>query len=248
MRSTRARSSTDGTDLVELVAVAITRGGVGLRAIDMVDVPWSRSPADPDEARRLAASVPEARIAQLQANRVDDGFYSTFVVRRLSKPLTRVALRLGWTPNAITLISFAVGIAAAGGVRGGRPVGARPRGGPAAAQPDHRLRRRRGGPGHPALLGPRRVARRVDRPRQGVPRVRRPGLRGVPLRGRHLVAGGGPRRAPDDPAHVRLRLLARPADARGVRAHPQTSACPTTAPPARPGAGRSAVRWRCPPA
>ena len=80
----------------------------------MVDVPWSRSPADPDEARRLAASVPEARIAQLQANRVDDGFYSTFVVRRLSKPLTRVALRLGWTPNAITLISFAVGIAAAG--------------------------------------------------------------------------------------------------------------------------------------
>lgn len=105
--------ATTGTDLVELVAVAITRGGVSLRAVGMVDVPWSRSPADPDEARRLAESVPDARIAQLQANRVDDGFYSTFVVRRLSKPLTRVALRLGWTPNAITLISFGVGIAAA---------------------------------------------------------------------------------------------------------------------------------------
>jgi Family of unknown function (DUF5941)/CDP-alcohol phosphatidyltransferase len=105
--------ATTGTDLVELVAVAITRGGVGLRAVGMVDVPWSRSPADPDEARRLAVSVPDERIAQLQANRVDDGFYSTFVVRRLSKPLTRAALRLGWTPNAITLISFAVGIAAA---------------------------------------------------------------------------------------------------------------------------------------
>lgn len=102
-----------GTDLVELVAVAITRGGVSLRAVGMVDVPWSRSPDDPDEARRRAESVPDARIAQLQANRVDDGFYSTFVVRRLSKPLTRAALRLGWTPNAITLISFAVGIAAA---------------------------------------------------------------------------------------------------------------------------------------
>jgi Family of unknown function (DUF5941)/CDP-alcohol phosphatidyltransferase len=105
--------TTTGTDLVELVAVAITRGGVGLRSVGMVDVPWSRSPADPDEASRLAASVPDERIAQLQANRVDDGFYSTFVVRRLSKPLTRVALRLGWTPNAITLISFAVGIGAA---------------------------------------------------------------------------------------------------------------------------------------
>jgi hypothetical protein len=104
---------TDGSDLVELVALAVTRGGISLRAIAMVDVPWARSPRDPDEARRLAESVPAERIAQLQANRVDDGFYSTFVVRRLSKPLTRLALRLGWTPNAITLISFGFGIAAA---------------------------------------------------------------------------------------------------------------------------------------
>ena len=104
---------TTGADLVELVAVVITRSGIGLRAIGMVDVPWSRAPEDPDGARRLADSVPDARIAQLQANRVDDGFYSTFVVRRLSKPLTRLALRVGWTPNAITLLSFAVGIAAA---------------------------------------------------------------------------------------------------------------------------------------
>ncbi len=104
---------TAGSGLVELVAVAVTRAGVPVRAIGMVDVPWSRSPADPDEARRQADSVADARIAQLQANRVDDGFYSTFVVRRLSKPLTRLALRLGWSPNAITLISFAVGIGAA---------------------------------------------------------------------------------------------------------------------------------------
>ena len=103
----------DGTDLVELVAVALVRGGVTLRAVDMVDVPWFRSPQDIERARAEAESVSDTRIASLQANRVDDGFYSTFVVRRLSKPLTRGALRLGWTPNAITLISFAVGIAAA---------------------------------------------------------------------------------------------------------------------------------------
>ena len=104
---------TDGNDLVELVAVAVTRGGVALRAVDMVDVAWFRAPTDVDEARRLASAVGDERIAQLQANRVDDGFYSTFVVRRLSKPLTRIALRLGWSPNTITLISFAVGLAAA---------------------------------------------------------------------------------------------------------------------------------------
>ena len=106
--------SSSGRDSVELVAVAATRGGVTLRAVDMVDVPWFRDPDDPDAARGQVTTMSDARIAQLQANRVDDGFYSTFVVRRLSKPLTRVALRLGWTPNAITLLSFAIGIAAAG--------------------------------------------------------------------------------------------------------------------------------------
>ena len=102
-----------GADLVEQVAVALVRAGIPVRAIAMVDVPWARSPEDVDAARRAAASVPDGRIAQLQANRLDDGFYSTFVVRRLSKPLTRLALRLGWSPNAITLLSFAIGIAAA---------------------------------------------------------------------------------------------------------------------------------------
>ena len=76
-------------------------------------MPWFRAPADPGAARADAERVPADRIAQLQANRVDDGFYSTFVVRRASKPLTRLALRLGWTPNAVTLLSFAIGLAAA---------------------------------------------------------------------------------------------------------------------------------------
>ena len=105
--------TSDGDDGVELVAVALVRGGVSVRAVDMVDVPWFRSPADAATARAAVASVSDARIAQLQANRIDDGFYSTFVVRKLSKPLTRIALRLGWSPNAITLVSFAIGIAAA---------------------------------------------------------------------------------------------------------------------------------------
>ena len=225
--------------------MAITRGGVGLRAVGMVDVPWSRSPDDPDEARRLAASVPDERIAQLQANRVDDGFYSTFVVRRLSKPLTRAALRLGWTPNAITLISFAVGHRRGRGLRRGGPLGPGARCRPAAAEPDHRLRRRRGGAGHPPVLRARRVARRIDRPGQGVPRLRGARVRGVPLRRRHLVDRRRARGAADDAPHVRLRLLARPAHARGARAAARHPARRTTAPPARPGAGRSAARWRC---
>ena len=76
--------ASDGSDLVELVAVAVTRGGISLRAIDMVDVPWFRAPGDVSAARAEAGSVPDERIAQLQANRADDGFYSTFVVRKAS--------------------------------------------------------------------------------------------------------------------------------------------------------------------
>jgi hypothetical protein len=100
-------------DSFDLCAVAIVRAGVSVRAIEMVDVPWWRAPENPHDARLAVAAVSEQRIAGLQANRVDDGFYSTFVVRRLSKPLTTLALRLGLSPNAITLVSFAVGIMAA---------------------------------------------------------------------------------------------------------------------------------------
>ena len=103
----------DGSDLIELVAVSFIRSEIRVQAIPMVDVPWFRSPDDVDLAMRAATSVSDERIARLQANRLDDGFYSTFVVRKLSKPLTRVALRLGMSPNSITLISFAIGIVAA---------------------------------------------------------------------------------------------------------------------------------------
>ena len=100
-------------DPMQLVAVALVRSGLPVRAIDLVDVPWFRAPVDRAAAAAAIGAVSDARIAQLQANRVDDGFYSTFVVRRLSKPLTRLALRLGLSPNAVTLISFAIGLGAA---------------------------------------------------------------------------------------------------------------------------------------
>lgn len=105
--------SVDDGELLELCVVALVRAGIGVQAIDLVDVPWFRNPVDPDAARRAIGAISDRRIAQLQANRVDDGFYSTFLVRRLSKPVTRAALRLGLSPNTITVISFAIGLLAA---------------------------------------------------------------------------------------------------------------------------------------
>ena len=100
-------------DAFGLLAFCVAASGVSARAIEIVPVPWGRAPADPAALRAAADAVPADLIARLQANRLDDGFYSTFIVRKLSKPITRLALRRGWTPNAVTLASFAIGIAAA---------------------------------------------------------------------------------------------------------------------------------------
>ena len=103
----------------ELVLVALVRNGVSVRAVGLVDVPWFRGAHIEPHAQQVVDAVPVDRIRRLQANRIDDGFYSTFVVRKASKPLTRVALSLGLSPNTITVISFVVGIASAFAFAGG---------------------------------------------------------------------------------------------------------------------------------
>ena len=107
-------------ELVEAVLVALVRGQISVRGVQIVDVPWFRSPADTPAARAEVAGVSEQRITGLLANRVDDGFYSTFVVRKASKPLTRLALRLDMSPNVITMLSFLIGIAAAASFASGQ--------------------------------------------------------------------------------------------------------------------------------
>lgn len=113
LSATLGQMSVGDDELVELCVVALVRAGIGVQAIEMVDVPWFRGPGDPEEARRAIARVSDRRIAQLQANRIDDGFFSTFLVRRASKPITRLAIRLGLSPNAITVVSFVIGLLAA---------------------------------------------------------------------------------------------------------------------------------------
>jgi phosphatidylglycerophosphate synthase len=58
--------------------------------------------SDAEERARLDAAV-----------KANDGFFTTFFVSPYSKYLARSAARLGWTPNAVTVVSFAIGLAAA---------------------------------------------------------------------------------------------------------------------------------------
>lgn len=104
---------TDDVDTFALLVLAVVRSGVPTRAIVMVDVPWCRDEIHRLEIESRIATLSDERIQRLQANRLDDGFTSTFVVRKLAKPITRFALRVGLSPNAITLVSFLIGLGAA---------------------------------------------------------------------------------------------------------------------------------------
>lgn len=118
------------SEIAEFTCLALVRSGIPVRSVGIVDVPWTRSHDVIQREATAAAvkSVSDKRVAALQANRIDDGFYSTFVVRKVSKIFTRAALRLGLRPNAITVISFIIGLLAAfsfaGGSRGWLIVGA----------------------------------------------------------------------------------------------------------------------------
>src|SRR5919201_4363021 len=68
--------------------------------------------SDADERARLDAAV-----------KANDGFFTTFFVSPYSKYLARFAARRGWTPNALTIVSFVVGLAAAAGFGFGSRAG-----------------------------------------------------------------------------------------------------------------------------
>ena len=100
-------------EVTELVLAALTRSQINVRAVELIDAPWFRSTVNLDAAQAEIQVMSDSRIRALQANRVDDGFYSTFIVRKLSKPLSVLAIKLRMSPNFVTVISFIVGIGAA---------------------------------------------------------------------------------------------------------------------------------------
>jgi len=100
-------------EVIEAITTALLRAQIAIKEIEIIDAPWFRSPKDADRARVAVEQMSDTTIKRLQANRVDDGFYSTFIVRKLSKPLTALAIKLGLSPNFITSISFGVGLLAA---------------------------------------------------------------------------------------------------------------------------------------
>jgi phosphatidylglycerophosphate synthase len=100
---------------LDLALVALVRANVKVDSVELVDAPFSRSQdkgvtAQTEEALRKV-KIPSLRLKL--ANRANDGFFSVFFLRRVSKLLTWAAVKIGATPNQVTIASFAIGLYAA---------------------------------------------------------------------------------------------------------------------------------------
>jgi hypothetical protein len=97
---------------IDLVLVALTRARVQVDAAELWAAPYARSSDDlvKENVKGELANLNMGKLRLKMANRANDGFYSVFVLRKFSKLLTWLAVRVNATPNQVTLISFAIGL------------------------------------------------------------------------------------------------------------------------------------------
>ena len=97
---------------LDLVLVALTRAMIKIDAAEVWAAPYVRS-ANKDERRKTQEAIANLNMGRVRlsmANRANDGFFSVFFLRKFSKILTWIAVKVGATPNQVTLISFAIGL------------------------------------------------------------------------------------------------------------------------------------------
>ena len=97
---------------IDLVLVALTRAMIKVDAAEVWAAPYCRSSNATvrEETKRSISQLNMGRVRLRMANRANDGFFSVFFLRKFSKILTWVAVKVGATPNQVTLISFGIGL------------------------------------------------------------------------------------------------------------------------------------------
>ncbi|HET9873320.1 MAG TPA: CDP-alcohol phosphatidyltransferase family protein [Propionibacteriaceae bacterium] len=101
----------DSADLepFDLALLALVRAGLWVAPVPLGYFGWRRGsvrqPGTPGSAWQQRLRT---------ASRGGDGFFSSMVLRPLSRRGTALGLRHDWSPNAVTLVSLAVGLATAG--------------------------------------------------------------------------------------------------------------------------------------
>ena len=85
---------------------------IKIDAAEVWAAPFART-TDVRERKQVETEIAQLNLGRVRlrmANRANDGFYSVFFLRKFSKILTWLAVRIGATPNQVTLISFAIGL------------------------------------------------------------------------------------------------------------------------------------------
>jgi phosphatidylglycerophosphate synthase len=97
---------------LDLTLVALIRAMIKVDAAEVWAAPFARSTDAKvrEETQKAINSINMGRVRLSMANRANDGFFSVFFLRKFSKLLTWVAVKVGATPNQVTLISFAIGL------------------------------------------------------------------------------------------------------------------------------------------
>ncbi|WP_336204665.1 CDP-alcohol phosphatidyltransferase family protein [Nonomuraea sp. LPB2021202275-12-8] len=102
-------------DLVQLIAFGLTRKGVSVGIRGRRDLFYRRvtTQEEANEAGSEMSGMNEDRARLDNAVKGADGFFTTYFVSTYSRFIARWAARRGLTPNQVTLISIALGVAAA---------------------------------------------------------------------------------------------------------------------------------------
>ena len=108
----KVKDTNHSGNAIDLILVALVRSALVVAPAEVAGAPFIRS-ADANEratTQNQIAVLNDARLRLKLANRGNDGFYSVFFLRKISKLFTWLAVRLKMTPNQVTLISFGIGL------------------------------------------------------------------------------------------------------------------------------------------
>ena len=124
--ATAARRHGWAGDPLGYLLLGLVRTGVRVGTVSLDPWRWARDPADPAHALQAELDAMDPRAVDAtrfaRATKAEDGFVATFLSRPLSRLMTPTALRLGLTPNQVTVASVVVGLGAAALFAVGRPA------------------------------------------------------------------------------------------------------------------------------
>ncbi len=102
-------------NVVDLITVALVRAACPVISIATTGIcERAESVTELTDFQTQVSEQDEQEVRTKRALRADDGFYSTFVLRKLSRKVSMFSVKRGWTPNQITLSSLILALIVSG--------------------------------------------------------------------------------------------------------------------------------------